>query len=242
MPEISNERVSDGWKAAVELANRSPNKEVPNLILNIVGLDSTSCIEDGDLRLRIDRAFEQNGEHKVETVSNTIFPKSLWDPTHDRRFLYERYMRLWPRISAKRQNKRGTYFQRMISYPQEGEVTFNQLEHVIGAYQKGIRRRSTFQCGILVPYLDLNATPYQGFPCMQQVAFFPESNGTLRVSALYPMQYLWERAYGNYFGLIELGRFMAREMGLKLSTMTCVTLIAKLENPRAAIRVIGGDE
>jgi hypothetical protein len=110
---------------------------------------------------------------------------------------------------------------------------------VIQAYGKGIRRRSTFQCGILVPYLDLNATPYQGFPCMQQVAFLPGPQGTLRVCALYPMQYLWARAYGNYLGLIELGRFMAHEMGLLLSEMTCVSLVAKLENPEPAMGIVG---
>ena len=35
-------------------------------------------------------------------------------------------------------------------------------------------------------------------------------------------QYMFERAYGNYLGLCNLGRFMAHEMGLKLDSMTCI--------------------
>jgi len=67
---------------------------------------------------------------------------------------------------------------------------------------------------------------------MQQLSFHPESNGRLRVSALYPMHYLWARAYGNYLGLIDLGRFVAAGMGLTLSTMTCIAIVAKLEEPK----------
>jgi len=66
---------------------------------------------------------------------------------------------------------------------------------------------------------------------MQQVAFIPEGTNGLRISALYPMQYLWARAYGNYLGLMRLGQFMAAEMGLELTGLTCIALVAKVEKP-----------
>ena len=240
MPEISSSSVSDSWAEAVELANKQKNKEISNLILNVNKLNTSDQDEDATFRAGLDAALELNGNFTTVTVANTIFPSSLWDPSRERSVLYERYLNLWPRISAKPQNRRGTYFERLISYPRSGDVSFNQLDHVIEAYKAGIRRRSTFQCAIIVPYLDLNATPYQGFPCMQQVAFFPGPRSTLRICALYPMQYLWARAYGNYLGLIALGRFMAHEMDLSLSDMTCISLIAKLECPGAATEIIGG--
>jgi len=82
----------------------------------------------------------------------------------------------------------------------------------------------------LVPTLDLNNARQQGFPCLQQVAFVPEPHaGTLHVIGFYPLQYIFERAYGNYLGLIQLGRFMAHEMQLSLTAMTCVSAIAQLE-------------
>ena len=42
------------------------------------------------------------------------------------------------------------------------------------------------------------------------------------------MQYIFERAYGNYLGLSRLGSFVAQEVGLKLEQMNCVAAIARL--------------
>jgi hypothetical protein len=56
----------------------------------------------------------------------------------------------------------------------------------------------------------------------------------LLISALYPMHYLWARAYGNYLGLMNLGRFVAFEMGLELTALTCIALVAKVDEPDLA--------
>jgi hypothetical protein len=237
MPEITESNVSQAWLRVVRLAAASPQGEVSNLVVNIP-ITTKGTQEDVELRTALDEALEMNGNFTVATVANTIFPISLWHRKRPRRILFERYLRLWPRISRFRHNRRGTYFQRLIGYPEFSEASFNQLEFVITAYRNRTRRRSALQCGILAPNFDLNATPFQGFPCMQQVAFLPEGRDGLRISALYPMQYLWARAYGNYIGLINLGTFMANQMGLKLTAMTCVSLIAKLDEPKLAQRLL----
>jgi hypothetical protein len=231
MPEITEGSVSDAWLKAIRLANARPRKEATNLIVNIENLTNRANIEDMAIRSSLDQALETNDNFSVSAVANTIFPSSLWRPDLSRAVLFERYLKLWPRISKIRQNRRGTYFQRMISYPELSGSAFNQLEFVISAYSNGTRRRSALQCGILAPNIDLNATPFQGFPCMQQLAFIPEGRNGLRISALYPMHYLWARAYGNYLGLINLGRFMAFEMGLELAALTCIALVAKVDEP-----------
>jgi hypothetical protein len=238
MPEIIDDEISRAWIRAITLANSQPKKEVSNLIVSVEGIQDHSMVANNDpVRLSLDHTLESNGFSTVSTVANTIFPSSLWQKDKPRAVLYERYLRLWPRVSAHKKNQRGTYFQRLIALPGFGDSTFNQLEFVITAYNSGTRRRSALQCGILVPSLDLNATPYQGFPCMQQLAMIPDGKGGLRVSALYPMHYLWARAYGNYLGLINLGRFMAAEMNLELRAMTCIALVAKLDEPELAVRV-----
>ena len=62
------------------------------------------------------------------------------------------------------------------------------------------------------------------------------SNGLngLEVMAFYANQILLEKAYGNYLGLYRLGQFMAGEMGLKLTGVTCIashlTLFKKSKN------------
>ncbi len=239
MPEINEQCVSRAWLRAIQLAKSSSNKEISNLIVNIEGISEGGVLEDATMRNVFDRVREENDDFPITAVSNTIFPLSLWRRNLPRTLLFGRYLRLWPRIKRVRENQRGTYFQRLISYPSPSAPSpFNQLEFVISAYRNGTRRRSALQCGILSPREDLNATPYQGFPCMQQVAFIPMGRNGLRVSALYPMQYLWARAYGNYLGLINLGRFMAAEMGLELRAMTCIALVAKLEKPALASRTV----
>jgi hypothetical protein len=232
MPEITEESLSRAWLRAIALASASPRKEVSTLVVNIEDLADGETIEDDSIRSKLDEALETNGNFSVATVANTIFPASLRKRDESRQAFFARYLRVWPRINAIKQNRRGTYFQRLIAYPQPGAGAFNQLDFVISAYSGGTRRRSALQCAILAPSVDLNATPFQGFPCMQQVAFMPEGNKGLRISALYPMHYLWARAYGNYLGLLSLGRFMAAEMRLELTALTCVALVAKLDEPK----------
>jgi hypothetical protein len=231
MPEITEQSFSRAWLRAISLANSSPRKEVSTLIVNLEDLDGEVPVEDDSIRRKLDAGLESNGNFSVATVANTIFPTSLRRPQESRQEFFDRYLRVWPRIRSIQQNRRGTYFQRLIAYPQPAPDAFNQLDFVISAYRGGTKRRSALQCAILAPSVDLNATPFQGFPCMQQVAFLPEGDHGLRISALYPMHYLWARAYGNYLGLIHLGRFMAGEMGLKLTALTCVALVAKLDKP-----------
>jgi hypothetical protein len=242
VPEITERCVSRVWLEAIRLAGVCPRKEVSNLIVNVEDIGEARNLEDPKIRKALDQALEANENFSVSTVANTIFPTSLWGRDCPRTALYTRYLRLWPRIKKVRQNRRGTYFQRLIAYPSPSESSLNQLEFVITAFNDGTRRRSALQCAILAPHHDLNATPFQGFPCMQQVAFLPEGRNGLRVSALYPMQYLWARAYGNYLGLIALGRFMAIEMDLELTAMTCIALVAKLDEPSLAAPFLGGPD
>lgn len=71
---------------------------------------------------------------------------------------------------------------------------------------------------------------------MHQVAFAPSDDGEMAITAFYAMQYLFEKAYGNYLGLCRLGHFMAHELGLRLTQMTCVASIAKLGVNKGDIR------
>lgn len=44
----------------------------------------------------------------------------------------------------------------------------------------------------------------------------------MAVVANYPAQYMFEKAYGNYLGLYNLGRFVADQLKLDLVQLTCV--------------------
>jgi len=109
----------------------------------------------------------------------------------------------------------------------------NQLDHIAKTFNSGNHRRSALQAAVLYPLTDLNNSRQQGFPCLQQIALaHNRERATLTVTGFYAMQYLFERAYGNYLGLQRLGEFMGHEMGLRLERVVCIAAVAKLLDVR----------
>jgi hypothetical protein len=230
MPEIVSSSISHAWLSAVTMTSAAPNHELLNLNVTVNGLEQGGPEEDATIRSSLDQVLLESALGSVQTVASTIFPNSMWNPNRPKEQLFARYMTAFPKIRKCRSNSRGTYFQRLINYPTFKAPGFNQLKHVIETYLGGNHRRSSLQASLIVPEVDLNNAPLQGFPCMQQIAFVPNSKtASLHVVAFYPHQYLFQRAYGNYLGLIQLGRFVAHEMHLTLTAMTCVSTIADLE-------------
>jgi hypothetical protein len=89
------------------------------------------------------------------------------------------------------------------------------------------------------PFLDAKHSRQLGFPCLHQVSFLPNPRArSLRVVAYYPTHYLFERAYGNYLGLLHLGRFMAKEMNFSLEGLTCIAGVAVFEVNRKALHFL----
>jgi hypothetical protein len=85
-----------------------------------------------------------------------------------------------------------------------------------------------FQTTTFDPERDHVASAQLGFPCLQQVSFEPTEAG-LVTNAFYATQQIFDKAYGNYLGLAQLGAFMAHEMGMPLARLNVMVGIAKLE-------------
>ena len=84
------------------------------------------------------------------------------------------------------------------------------------------------QAATFDPGRDHVASAQLGFPCLQHVSFVPTAAG-LVVNAFYATQQIFDKAYGNYLGLAQLGAFMAHEMGMPLARLNVMVGIAKLE-------------
>jgi thymidylate synthase len=109
---------------------------------------------------------------------------------------------------------------------QDEVVVKNQLQHIIDIWNRdrgnGTRpRQSALQVACFDPAKDHTGSTRSGFPCLQQVSFAYGHRGEIVVSAYYPTQYIYDRAYGNYLGLCHLGHFMACEMGLQIARLNC---------------------
>jgi hypothetical protein len=242
---IDQASISAAWATALcRVINRGIAALTP-LVVSITDFDDQQLPrEDIDTRRALDRSLAQFGKGlSVETVAGTIFPQGFWRPGVRRDRLFSRYRRMIPRLKKDPRNHNGVYFERLIAYagaPADG----NQLDYILQCYERGVRRKPALQASLFDPTIDLTTQAavfdakrdltmqkQRGFPCLQQVAFAPDSDhGTLSMSAFYASQYLFKRAYGNYLGLCHLGRFMASEMGLRLDRVTCYVGFAHLDD------------
>lgn len=224
---ITDTNISHAWARALLALLAHGAHEIVPLMVSVSITDKP--IEDPHVRNLADAALQGAGKRPIRTVANTLFPRSMWNPSAPPETLYARYSAVLPRIlHADRANAHGTYFQRMIAYSPEGtKAEVNQLAHVIATYKAGNHRRSALQLSIFDPTRDHTNQRQRGFPCLHQVAFSPIQRG-LVVTGLYGTQYIFERGYGNYLGLCELGQFVASEFDLPLVQMTCVAAVAEL--------------
>lgn len=230
MPPYSN--LSIAWaNAFLELMKPGAGVRHPSII-TIQGFDTDVGVEDQHIRATLDKELQKQGKKLCETVAGTIFPSSMWNPLlpNDAEILFKRYNRAWPGIKMCPQNRKGVYFRRLTAYQSKcnGDEPVNQLEIIIKTYLRGNHRKSALQASIFDPSRDHSNAPILGFPCLQQVAFTPLGNGGLSVTGFYAKQLHFEKAYGNYLGLYELGRFMAKQLGLKLTQVACIASCLEL--------------
>jgi hypothetical protein len=145
---------------------------------------------------------------------------------------------MWPKIKKCHANRNGVYFRRLTAFGEENSE-FNQLEHILNVWHKGIHRHSALQAAIFDPNHDHRFARQVGFPCLQQIIFHPNgANGKdgLSVVALYANQVILEKAYGNYLGLHRLGCYMATEMGIPFRDVLCVASNLKISDKHGSKR------
>jgi hypothetical protein len=227
---INETNLSLGWaKAFLHVMAPGGDDSAP-LVISLGGFENGVPVEDLDLRHAVDATLQGNGKVGIDDNAFMIFPHRVWRRKQDRQWLFSRYVRMLPKIRAlNTKNCYGTYFGRMMGYVgAKGEDlhTVNQLDHILSVWDrdraKGSRPRlSALQVACLDPAKDHTGQPVRGFPCLQQVSFAYDNDGGLSVSAYYPTQYVFDRGYGNYLGLCQLGEFMAHEMKLELVRLNC---------------------
>jgi hypothetical protein len=226
---VETSNLSYRWIKAVRVAMQHQG-EIELLTVSITGFQGAQPEENSTVRKELDRSLRENGKFSCHTVANTIFPLSLWNKANGAQALYARYLRILPKLGrCCRVNAYGLYFGRMIQY---GAGRINQLDHIITTRRdRQNSRRSALQVVIFDPAKDHTHQRRRGFPCLHQVTFTPTANGGLAVTGYYPVQYLYEKAYGNYLGLYRIGSFVAHELSLRLNKITCISNIAIFDMP-----------
>lgn len=208
-----------------------------NLVVYIA--DPTAL--DQSLHQRVVEFARQHALHNPKNVAYSIFPWRLYERQGNIDCLLVRYLGargLYERLRRLSPGMWGTYFYRMTAYPAaDGPV--NQLANVI----KAIRSRSTVcraAYTLVIPVPGGENVRRRGSPCLNYIAVQLEGGEARRASllAVYRNHDFLERAYGNYWGMCLLLRFLARETGFCTGSVTCVSSHAYVPRLRRELRVL----
>ncbi|WDZ99690.1 hypothetical protein [Mucilaginibacter sp. SJ] len=232
---IEDNNLSNAWHKILKLLVESRHGEISPLVLTLTAFDESEEIKSA-LQVNLKEKNESSDRKKrmpnIQTVSETIFPQSLYELAgYDRIKLYAIYKKNLPKIKKlDSSNRNGTYFSRLIAFG-EGDKSKNQLEIIIKALiEEKSPRRSKLQAAIFDPFIDHTNSAMQGFPCLQHVTFVKTKDGGLILNSFYAIQFFYKRAYGNWLGLINLGKFVAKESGLRFERFNCFIGAEALES------------
>jgi hypothetical protein len=169
-----------------------------------------------------DAACSQFKAPSLRTVVNTVFPVGLYSDYPNAEELYARYARMYPSIKKLPQNRRGTYFGRMIGHGAEADLTqgANQLKQVIRELgnDKGLHHIS--EVTLVDPRKDKR--PW-GFPCLVHVSLHRDGLA-VNLTAVYRNHDFVRRGLGNYLSLGQLLIFVANQASREVGQVTVLSV------------------
>jgi len=197
--------------------------------------------------LAIDDAFHDTFEAAVRSegllgakhVAYTVFPHRLYEHVGSGTALYEAYNRpqgMYDRVKTSW----GTYFRRMTAYQPPGSTKppVNQLKNII---TKINGRKAVFTAAhtIVIPYTGTETARERGAPCLNYVSVqLQREPRRLGLLAVYRNHDFLHKAYGNYWSLTNLIRFLCDETGFTPGVLTCVSSHAYTDKPAILKRVV----
>ncbi|MFF3394734.1 hypothetical protein ACFYW1_27815 [Streptomyces sp. NPDC002669] len=255
--------ISRAWLAACEQLTKLPGTRAFHTVVRI----AQPLREDPQLRSELDRLRSARTMplYPIDTVVNTLFPVGLAQTCQNHEELAERYRALYPSLRKVRRNAHGTYFGRLIAYPDARNKSepVDQIARVISRMDKlrtTAKWSAVYEAGT-AHVLDSEAvteeepdtakdaeavvraaaldTQPRDFPCLSHCSFqFDTATGSVHLVAYYRSHYMFDRAYGNYLALGHLCAWVAQQTGLKPGTLTVIAGSARLDCTKTELRRI----
>jgi len=225
------------WKEAVSLLSRN-GWELRNLIVHIK--DPTML--DHSFHQKVRGFCRKRSLLDPKDVAYTIFPHKLYEKSGNADKLFYSYNRtrgLYDKLRNHPKRGWGTYFRRMTHYGNSSSPT-NQLKNIIQSI-KAIDHIYGSAYTILIQKPGRETVRPMGGPCLNYIAIQiePEDSApALGMLCIYRNHDFLERAYGNYWGLCNLARFLAIETEFKPGPITCISSHAYIDNAKTAIRCL----
>ncbi len=227
---IEHDSFQQAWSEAVKLLAAN-GWERSNVIVQIGKPESLDETFDALVR----RFAEEVGVLSPKQVAYTIFPHRLYAKKKSSSALFTAYNRergLFDRIKTRW----GTYFRRMTQYEGRKGVE-NQLDRIIAAINT---RKDLYRAAytILIQHPGGETVQPLGGPCLNYAAVQLAAGDPPRLGllAVYRNHDFLERAYGNYWGLCNLIRFLAKETASQPGPLTCVSSHAYVDKKKRALR------
>lgn len=226
---IERSNLSHAWGEVFLVAVDTTKRDLRPVVVSVGDFDSALPPEDEVIREATDTMLKAHAKNSIDVSAMTIFPYKPWlrkSTPNCAEYSHFCIEQLLPRLKRlNKLNQKGTYFERMMAYSgvrTSGNRTVNQLEFVIDLLKKPRHQReSALQIACFDPAKDHTGQPVRGFPCLQQIGISHDDEDQFAINAVYPTQYIFERAYGNYLGLCHLGHFIANETGLRFVRLNC---------------------
>lgn len=243
--------ISEGWLDAVRMLNATTSYKVIHLVIRIldpvaeeaaIGAAAHALIEEHNA-VHEDQPNKQKPD--IDTTRNTIFPARWAQRTDGPAALVAYYRERYTRdgLLGFGDNRRGTYFGRIVAYPRgDGQEPADQLGDTIRKLaDERVKRNpksSRYEINVYNERKDRSPT---SFPCLAHLSVHLHE-GRLHMQAVYRNEFLIGRAYGNYLGLGQLQAYIAEHAGVDvgelLMTLGHVQLDANKTPIRAMLRLL----
>lgn len=244
-PSIVAPDLSTGWLEAVRLLLNQPKKQAVHLIVRILEPSKEDIAVRGAVQQLITdiNAGRAASRHMpdIETTRNTIFPARWAARNPEPADLAAHYQAQYTKdgLLGFSENKAGTYFGRVVSYPRGDSVDAgDQLSETVRKLRvelkTGQAKGSRYEINIYNERLDRKA---MSFPCLAHISFHLYE-GRLHMQAIYRNEYLVARGYGNFLGLAELQQYVANAVEVDTGELLMTIGHAELDANKTPIRAI----
>ena len=184
--------------------------------------------QDNAVITLVDRFLKAHDENPIITIANTIFPQSQY-VAHGAPTFYAVEHRDFDRLTETK--RWGRYFERMTRHCKADGQTYNPLQDLIEKMRRQenarVRYKAAYELAVYDPLLDSRSL--RGGQCLSFLSFKLHPDRGLMLTAMYRNHTYITRCLGNLIGLGRLQAFVAKEAGMNLGSLTCVSTHAEVD-------------
>lgn len=203
-----------------------------NIVIDVID-PVTHDDRDHEVINLLDKFLKLHDKYPNITVANTIFPQSLLD-AHGPAEFYKVYHRDFDALSAE-SRRWGRYFERMTRHRTADGDEYNPLQRMIDKMKvRSGSYKAAYELAVYDPLLD--GRMFRGGQCLSFLSFKIHPESGLLLTAMYRNHTYITRCLGNLIGLGRLQRFVAKQAGLKLGSLTVISTHAELDTESWGIK------